>query len=280
MMTDDDPASTRLYNMPCTVTIDGSQVPYKMLIYTNDLSIQKSALMVVPLPFTTGKIGLFDISTIPVQAFRSSVNRVCDDLLPKRAQELYDDNFDCDSDDDEPLVVHRVGNYDISVAQDLQTLRNKIDWNHFSRPVDWQRRLSTLEDKELYPFPCAYVVASAAVSVENDGFGVVYPDPGFDYFPTAHEAGEKELKTYDVNIYNFTDKERSTIPFRPGYQNKHPCYTLWATNKVNELQSLLPTTCQTVGNDENEMSITHTMCKNIGFSYIQTEGLNQNVILA
>jgi hypothetical protein len=50
--------------------------------------------------------------------------------------------------------------------------------------------------------------------VKADGFGVVYPDPGFDYFPTGHEAtgnGSKHAR-FDVCLYNcFSQEERDTF---------------------------------------------------------------------
>jgi hypothetical protein len=62
----------------------------------------------------------------------------------------------------------------------------------------------TLYDKTLYPNKCAYVIAQAHTRIKDDGFGIVYPDPGFDYFPTAHE-NTKLLHEYDVMCYNCFD---------------------------------------------------------------------------
>ena len=46
-----------------------------------------------------------------------------------------------------------------------------------------------------------YVVAECLKPIKNDGFGVVYPDCGYDYFPTAHE--KLGIVNFDVKMYMF-----------------------------------------------------------------------------
>ena len=61
---------------------------------------------------------------------------------------------------------------------------------------------------------CSYIVASATVSVADDGFAVLYKDPGFRYFPTCHDKNDD--KSYDVKCYLYDTKTSnySTVTFQ------------------------------------------------------------------
>lgn len=86
----------------------------------------------------------------------------------------------------------------------------------FALPGDFKLRKSTLLDKNLYPFNCAYVVAKAMKNIKDDGFGIIYPDPGFNFFPIAHENSniDKNIKKFDVNCYNFTNNTYNRLKFK------------------------------------------------------------------
>lgn len=279
MMTDQEPSSTRLFDIPVQMSnADGQPVNCKLLIYTNDLELSKvgtgvksstsneyswlnqatrttrdgasemspyianlvgaaaatadEALMIVPIPNTTRTqdFGLVDIRTDEMKRFRRICVSNCKQLLPQARS--FGTLGMMDGMHSNSLQVHRVGNYDISVAPDLDALEKQVDWKHFKLPADFQARKSTLSDKKLYPFPCAYVIAKAVVNVKDDGFGVVYPDPGFDYFPTAHENG-KRTYDYDVNVYNFSKRPLTSMPFfMDGKQHNMRTYRLEAETNV------------------------------------------------
>jgi hypothetical protein len=105
----------------------------------------------------------------------------------------------------EKIQVHEIGNYKISIAMSINELLNNIDWNKFKKPSNYEKRISTFTNKNLYPteYEYFYVVASAIKNIEDDGFGIVYPKTNTEtYFPTAHEDTSK-THYFDVEIYNF-----------------------------------------------------------------------------
>lgn len=224
-MTIHEPASTRLINIP--VLVDDKK--YKLMLYTNDLNVSgKGALMVVPFPNVSGcdNFGLVDVSSDKMKAFRKEVYEVCERLKPVRPDSgLLTLGYSGRS--RSMKMVHEVGNYKISVANNLQELRDSIDWSQFDKPVDFKGRFSTFTDKNLYPESnYCYVVAQAQVSVKNDGFGFVYPDNGGEYFPTAHECtsvGGDGNVDYDVKMYNFSRKRGNMVMFGKYFLR---CYNL------------------------------------------------------
>jgi hypothetical protein len=208
-----DPTSTRLYNLPVVL----NEVKSKLLIYTNDLSSSGIMIVAIPNPFNFESFGLVDISTPSYKLFRSDVNTKCQDLVPYNASSV---NFSLSSDSysyksrGANLIVNKVGNYDISVAPNLDALYNRIDWSYFQKPNDLDIRMSTFTNKQLFPFSCAYVVAVATNAIKDDGFGIMYPDPKFTYFPTCHENNSNNKFEYDVKCYNFSDKQLQSMPFK------------------------------------------------------------------
>lgn len=218
MMTEEEPSSTRLFNIP--VFLDSKK--HTMLIYTNDLTLKEknngSALMIVAIPniSNTDTFGLVDISTKKMKTFRQFIIDTCKPSVYAMAngQGMYwSDGIKSQ------LKVNVVGNYDISVAPNLDALQNQINWNHFSLPNDFKTRLDTLSDPKLFPFNCAFVVAQANKHIKNDGFGVIYENfTGFTYLPTCHENKgnndwSKSFYHYDVQIYNFSNKIQKELEF-------------------------------------------------------------------
>ena len=103
-----------------------------------------------------------------------------------------------------------------------------------------------MKNKEIYPEDeYFYVVAEAFKSIENDGFGIVYPDCGYDYFPTAHE--KMGQVSYDVKLYNLFDIRRNYILFDKmyirSYQLNHPII-------FNDMLKNINTTMTMVSNGE------------------------------
>lgn len=211
MMTSHEPTSTRLINIP--VILDGKS--YKLVIYTNDLKVPEdtNALMIVPFPNpkNTDNFGLVNVSTDRMKKFRKNLYENCERLKPVEYEEIL-----LLSAGPTMKKIHNIGNYDISVANNLEELKKNIDWTKFRKPNNFEARLSTFTNKDLYPEDnYFYVVASAKIRVKNDGFGVVFPDPGYDYFPTAHEIknDQKNDVKYNVKLYNFSKKKISLALF-------------------------------------------------------------------
>lgn len=270
-MTNEEPSSTRLFNIP--VILEGR--PAKMLIYTNDLDTldNDNALMIVPIPnlHETGTFGLVDVTKL--KDFRKMVVDECDNLLPKTRS--FTNSLYFDEEDDEKLMVHEIGNYDISVAKNFEELEKKIDWNHFNLPPDFEIRKKTLMDKTIYPFKCGYVIAKTRMSIKNDGFGIIYFDPQFDYFPTAHENNAYGHYSYDVKLYNFSDKTNKSLKFG---KDTIITYHLEKQFLINHLMTMLPSTC-TSSLTGKDLSIVYPSLSIINFNSIKSnERLNTNVI--
>jgi hypothetical protein len=173
----------------------------------NSTSNSNNSIMVVPFPVEKGtlvsEIGLVDVSTESMKELRQSIKS----LKPKKKSineslgmsKSFSRNFS------EPLEVHKIGNYNISVAKSMTDLLNRIDWSKFNKPADFEQRINTFKNPNLYPreYGYFYVVAEAIENIKDDGFGVVYPQlKKYFYIPTAHEDTASE-HNFDVEIYNF-----------------------------------------------------------------------------
>ena len=245
MMTKHEPSSTRLINIPVTFM----DQKYKLLIYTNDIAVNANdiavtsghhgALMVVPIPKSEGVgqhgVGLVDVNTDKMKMFRKELFKACELLKPERpATRSYGGDGILYLSNSVPKRVNEVGNYKISVANSFEELMENIDWDQFDKPDDFEDRMNVMKNKEVYPqfddVGYYYVVAQAQKNVKNDGFGVVYPDCGYDYFPTAHEKmGEVD---YDVKMYNMFDSSRRFVMFDGMYLHNHNLNDIFAVGEI------------------------------------------------
>jgi hypothetical protein len=78
------------------------------------------------------------------------------------------------------LKVHEIGNYNISIAPDVDSLLNRIDWNKFIRPFDFDERVATFSNTYLYPTNCVYIVAQARKNIKNIAY-FVYETLNFEH---------------------------------------------------------------------------------------------------
>lgn len=175
---------------------------------TNRNTKKGNSIMVVPFPVEKNtkidNIGLVDISTKSMKEMITNIK----DLKPiKKSRNFgkdtlsYNGSFEC-----APLEVHKIGNYNISVATSLNELLNRIDWNKFKKPTDYNKRINTFNNSNLYPtnYDYFYVVAEAVENIKDDGFGIVYPQLNEHcYIPTAHEDTDQQAD-FDVEIYSFS----------------------------------------------------------------------------
>lgn len=194
MGTDHDPTNTKLYHVPVYI----GNLSYNLCLYVNNLDTKgTSALMVVPIPKDAEhQLGMVDITTPVMKGFREDLDNLFNRRNNLRAFGIKGFNGS--------LQVHRIGNYNISIAPDKDQLLNRVNWQIFNKPIDFERRISVFDDLRLYPFDCCYVVAQATENIKNDGFGIVYKNRDTDYIPTAHELGEKDMHNYDVECYHLS----------------------------------------------------------------------------
>uniref|UniRef100_A0A6C0ECW6 Uncharacterized protein n=1 Tax=viral metagenome TaxID=1070528 RepID=A0A6C0ECW6_9ZZZZ len=279
MLTSHEPDTTKLIHLPVLLHIDGKDYDYNLCIYVNNLDIDNgmnrmmnfnSALMIVPFPKSNKPIAMMDISTKNMKRFRQDVVS----LMPKpRSKGMYfnalSDSLGCDK----SLKVHEIGNYNISIAPNLKSLNNNVDWSKFTKPMDFNERVNTLRNKNLYPIECVYVVAQAVENVKDDGFGILYENRGFDYFPTAHEGNG--LVSYDVECYHFTNlKAHGKVPFS-GHEIKS--YVHDDTDNVKEILSRLSTTVTL--EDGSDAKLKKVCPKRVNMWKIEGQLNNRNMYL-
>lgn len=222
ILTAHEPKSTRLVNIP--VKVDDNN--YKLLLYTNDLPIEidesgsnNAAIMIVPIPNAKNvdNFGLVDVSTNSMKEFRQKLFAECDMLVPDMLG--FTDSFEISRSfkpNSKKKKIHDVGNYKISIANNLDELYNNIEWNKYKLPSNFKMRFNTLKNTNIYnDKQYAYVVAQAQKSIKDDGFGIVYPDCEYDYFPTAHEQinDSDNIVDHDFKIYNFSNDKKNIISF-------------------------------------------------------------------
>ena len=217
-----------------------------------------NSIMVVPFPVEIGtdmtKIGLVDVSTESMKKLRSRIIS----LKPFKA--TYDmtlgsrETFSMNN--SAPLKVHKIGNYNISVALSLDQLLTRIDWSKFNKPNDFNKRTQTFNNTSLYPsnFDYFYVVAEAIENIKDDGFGVVYPQlNNYQYIPTAHEDTEFKPE-FDVEIYNFSYKNKNKYDNSyyddPHYDN-NPDYSYILNNINGQKVKMLDETYKRMLFDDN-----------------------------
>lgn len=281
MMTKHTPKSTRLVNIPVKLENGDKSV---LLLYTNDLTVYEGekALMIVPIPNLSQSedgFGFVDPSSDAIKSFRKKLYDKCEKLETVHDTLL----LSAPRSITKSIKIHKVGNYKISLAPTLKDLKERIDWTKFTTPPDLETRVRTLSDDELYNFPCAYVVAEAVKSVENDGFGLIYPDCGFTYFPTAHEESVKdyknevELQHYDVKLYNCFAKhsDKLTITNIKGSKTHN---LINASNIVEIFKGFDPSYTKSEDGKKSKFKIRNDVM-NVNYISIFGRDINKNVII-
>jgi hypothetical protein len=212
------PSNTKIIQVP--VTID--MIPHNCLIYTNNLVLDKATLQNDY--FTVGKYleSSFNNNTkdpsmlivpIPIPK-RSKLEFGFFDVTNKKIQKIiFDINTLKDSKDKDNINFDTIvsGNYKISVTRSKEELLNRIDWNVFTKPYDFESRVKTLDDRNLfYPeYDWVYIVLIAEQNISNNGFGIVYKSLDIDFFPIASMNKDNfviEKNTiYNHELYHFSN---------------------------------------------------------------------------
>ena len=199
--------------------------------------------MIVPIPNPDNSynFGLVSASSSEMTKFRRALKRAFQTKRKKRSRTRTRTRFSPNS----FRKVHQIGNYNISIAKDLSELKSKIDWSNFDLPNDFDTRFGTLSNSSVYDNDnYAYVIAQASKSVKNDGFGVIYPDDdNGSYFPTAHEETETEMASYDVQIYNCTNRPLDMTSGFVSFANNVFMIRYLDDSTSKRLLEMLPTNC-------------------------------------
>ena len=100
-------------------------------------------LVVVP---TGGKmVSLVDINTPKMKDFRMTIKN----LEAIKFTDVPNHNYATSLNS---AIIHKVGNYSISVIYDINDLDSKIVWNYFKKPSDYDTRVNTIKNTTLFPF--------------------------------------------------------------------------------------------------------------------------------
>lgn len=229
MLTQPEASKTQLFNVP--VVIDNEN--FIMSLYINNITNNKSGcFMVVPYPLVSkNNIALVDVSTEIMKTFRKNVESYCSGSQRQLSFSTLSKSL--------TLEVYNVGNYKISIANNLQQLLNNVDWNIFEKPQDFNERIRVFGDKNIYPFECMYIVAQTTKNIKNDGFGIIYKNDNFSYFPTAHEYNY-DGNDYDVICYDLC-KDCNNFRTHTKYTNFVPAKMFFADslNNVFEIDSYI-----------------------------------------
>lgn len=279
------------------VSMDNCNLPVNTTSTSND-----DALMIVAVPNVRGgNVGLIDLSTSELKQFRTKVKEMGESVIPfTPTLGSFGDSMSegISQNAISRLAVHKVGNYDITIAPTLEALEEQVDWSHFSLPYDFESRKRTLSDKTLFPFDCSYVVAKARVSVKDDGFGIVFRDPGFTYFPTCHEGASNSVKKYDVRCYEFGNKHRNTFPFRAGdhltfndvnkkgwfanveaKEGAAPCFAHGFNSEDFKLLDLIPRSCLDGAGRSCSLKVDKSRINRMNVCPLKTNSYNQNILV-
>jgi hypothetical protein len=218
-----EPSKIKLINIP--VTIDN--VAYNALFYSNNYNLDRSSYfmddyftrgrylessfnsnlrnptcLIIPIPVPQNynyELGFVDMSVTKTVNFLRNLSK-----------------FKKDTQNDTTLDVYTTGIYKISVATSKYDLINKINWNIFMKPVDFDKRLNTLDNTTLfYPdYKWLYIVLSSDIDIPNDGFGIVYKSLDVDYFPICREDKSNNIN-YNVELYHFSKNNGSNTKIGP-----------------------------------------------------------------
>ena len=244
-----EPSKIKLINIP--VTIDN--IAYNALFYSNNYTLDRSSylsddyfttgrylessfnenlrsptFLVIPIPVPHNynyELGFIDITTSKTVEFLNNLTKFKKDTQNDLTLDMLD--------------IYNVGLYKMSIASSKYDLINKINWNIFIKPDDFEKRLSTLDNVNLFyaDYKWIYIVLTSDVDISNDGFGIIYKSSDVDYFPICREDKSKNI-TYNAEIYHFSKNNGSNSKIGP---LKTSGYTSILTNTDMNLLNYLST---------------------------------------
>ena len=226
-----EPSKIKLINIP--VTIDN--LSYNALFYSNNYSLDRSsylsddyfttgrylessfnsnlrdpACIVIPIPVPPNynyELGFIDLSIDKTVNFLNNLNKFKKDTQNDTTLDMLD--------------IYNIGAYKVSIASSKYDLVNKINWNIFIKPNDFEKRLSTLDNTNLFyaDYKWLYIILSTDIDIKSDGFGIVYKSTDVDYFPICREEKDRfniiNNVNYNTEIYHFSKNNGSNSKIGP-----------------------------------------------------------------
>jgi hypothetical protein len=278
-----EPSKIKLINIP--VTIDN--IEYNALFYSNNYTLDRSSYfmddyftrgrylessfnenlrsptcLVIPIPVPHNynyELGFLDMSTKTVQ-FLSNLTK-----------------FKKDTQNDPTLDIYDMGIYKMSIASSKYDLVNKINWNIFIKPVDFEKRLSTLDNTTLFytDYKWIYIILTSEYDIQNDGFGIVYKSSDVDYFPICREDKVNTNIKYNAEIYHFSKNNGSNTKVGPLKTDGYT--TILTNNDLNILNYLSTIPVQFERGKIKQMKLDNI--KYCNYYKIMGNGQNKNLYL-
>lgn len=277
------PSKTKIIQVP--VTIDN--VAYNCLMYINSFELDKSvlqndyftvgtflensfnnnikdpSLLIIPIPIPKRsklEFGFFDINNRKMQKMIYDMNTL------RNVNTNIINNLD----------TTVLGNYKISITRSKEELLNRIDWNIFNKPHDFESRIKTLEDQNLfYPeYEWVFVILVAEQNVMNNGFGIVYKSLDIDYFPISSSNKEnfviEKNSIYDHDLYHFSNNTGVDSKIGPLKSDSY-------TTKLNQTHINLLNTLSTIPIEFERGIIKRMMIDSVKFcNYYKIKGVGKN----
>lgn len=218
ILTDDlKPKVTKLMTVQVKSIIKNpplSRTKAYMSVYDNVIDIksfkysEKRQLMIVPFPNENRMLAefvqfedrqteeaMFDIAERLVP--RTSFNQM---KAATRSFTFTDNNLEAD----DRIEVQQVGGYKVSMALDYTDLSDKIQWDKFSLPINFD---DLLRDMKLrFGKDHAFVIAEPARNRDSrfgGAFAWVYHTSRAGCLPTGHEKSQHSLVDYNVSGFSF-----------------------------------------------------------------------------
>lgn len=222
---EEEPVNTKIITVPIYI----NSIRYNLSVYLNSINmdrknavlgigfartlpVKKSAkgvVMVIPYALPKNNkypVGLIDISDKRIKRFvEKTINTI-------NSQNTYRVNESQDS------------LYTISLASSIEDIERSIDWNLYSKPPDYNYRLQTFLDSNLYKhdkYDYIYVVMKTMMTVINSGFCIIHPAI-YDNITTQLYKPEQNNENPDNEEEDYKDikletKEIRYLPTAHGY---------------------------------------------------------------
>jgi hypothetical protein len=174
------------------------------------MNLRSPTCLVIPIPVPQNynyELGFIDMSTTKTVEFLNNLNKFKKDTQNDTTLDMLD--------------IYNVGTYKISVATSKYDLINKINWNVFIKPNDFEKRISTLDNTSLFysDYKWLYMILTSDIDIQNDGFGIVYKSSDVDYFPICREEKDRfnisNNVNYNVELYHFSKNDGSNTKIGP-----------------------------------------------------------------
>lgn len=176
----------------------------QVVLYAMAVQLQarsgKGNAMILPVPGGATDVALFDLTAYPT---------IFDDIDAPFVVRSRGVSKDLDRSFGEPLEVHRVGSYDVSIVPTVDDVK-RLNTSVFEVSADTENTL-----RGHYPVGFAFLVAQLRTS--GDFHPLAYTHPVVDgrmFIPTRHEHGGRsgDLPKWDHSIYHQSQSELDVIP--------------------------------------------------------------------